>query len=560
MYLYKVRLNSEPDVGTVVTMQATSNEPRCKLTSETTHTFTSENWNQDKEITVQINDDNQYYAKESVSYTCNVQHKMTSTDTIEYASNPLLLDIVSTGCGVGEYLATYDRGVNGTNCICGISHYLPPDSNCLRCPERESTCDAIGLQAPHSRPGFWRSNPKSRDIVAEPFYECPIKSSCLGGNSTVGRCKNGHSDESPLCMVCDNYYALVGQNCMQCPERFDTSVVPAGLAALLVSLLMLFATGVGCVVLGAAISKKTRRAINEALRSDVVKSAAVSNADYIAHSASGSSLQFEQFLNIMWKENVIVTQVEAESLFKVIDTNKNGYISRTELNQYLATIRKRRRSHFGTSSKRKKEHPQRSSMSNKTNMMKLRGIKQLEMIDRSEAGIDEHQPSIAIDVDVDFTVSVPHLHVSTPHLHVPQAPHLKRLEIKFRLMQIGGTLMKVKLLLGFVQCLAFIPSTFVTIPWPDDFLLLSQILSIASIDMFAVFGNVCALYTGYTSRFLAQMMLLPALAMAAFFTNVVVQHCGRRCCRRRYSGTTKESRETRMFNMLFLVVYTLYTR
>ena len=120
--------------------------------------------------------------------------------------------------------------------------------------------------------------------------------------------------------------------------------------------------------------------------------------------------------------------------------------------------------------------------------------------------------------------------------------------------------MKVKLLLGFVQCIAFIPSTFVSIPWPDNFLLLSQILSIASIDMFAVFGNVCGLYTGYTSRFLAQMLLLPVLVAAAFCTNAMVQKLGHRCCRRQYLATTNESRDTRIFNVLFLVVYTLYTR
>ena len=120
--------------------------------------------------------------------------------------------------------------------------------------------------------------------------------------------------------------------------------------------------------------------------------------------------------------------------------------------------------------------------------------------------------------------------------------------------------MKAKLLLGFVQCIAFIPSTFVSIPWPNNFLLLSQILSIVSIDMFAVFGNVCGLYTGYTSRFLAQMLLLPVLVTAAFFTNVMVKHFGRQCCRKKYLATTSESIETRIFNILFLVVYTLYTR
>jgi len=528
-------------------MQASTRDPRCQLTTKTDVTFTSKTWNQQQTMGVATTDDNQFYAKDSVSYSCTVTHRMTSTGATEYVANPLLLDITSKGCGLGEFLAAVDRGINGTDCVCGLSHYLPPNSDCLRCPERESTCDQIGLQAPHSRAGFWRSNPNSRDIVAEPFYECPIKSACLGGNGTVGRCKVGHDDKSPMCMACANYFALVGQKCMECPGRFDTSQVPLGLATLLIFLLMVFSTCVGCVVLGPAISKKTRRSINNALQTDAVQSA----SDF-------SKLHFDQFLNIMWQENVIVTQIEAKSLFDTIDANKNGFVSRTELNNYLASqafSQLRRYSLFGNTNstnttKRKKR------TSNKTNMLKLQGIKQLEMIQQNEASVDDHRTNVSIDVGIN---------VPTPQLSLPPGlPPLPALankpEIHFKMMQIGGALMKLKLLLGFVQCVAFIPSTFVSIPWPDNFLLLSQILSIASIDMFAVFGNVCGLYTGYTSRFLAQMLLLPVLVMAAFLTNALVQKLGRRCCRRKYLATTNESRDTRIFNVLFLVVYTLYTR
>jgi len=325
---------------------------------------------------------------------------------------------------------------------------------------------------------------------------------------------------------------------------------------------MLFSTCVGCVVLGPAISKKTRRSINNALQTDAVQMA-----------SDSYNLQLNQFLNIMWQENVIVTQIEAKSLFNTIDANKNGLVSRTELNNYLASRASgqlQQYSLFGnTSGTNTTKKGKRAS--NKSNMLKLQGIKQLEMIQQNQAGVDDQETDISIDVGTNVPTlqlpvpplpNIPELNVNvpTPPLNVP-LPSLPTIpERTFKRMQIGGALMKLKLLLGFVQCVAFIPSTFVSIPWPDSFLLLSQILSIASIDMFAAFGNVCGLYTGYTSRFLAQMLLLPVLVAAAFLTNALIQILGRRWCRRRYLATTNESRDTRIFNVLFLVVYTLYTR
>jgi len=319
--------------------------------------------------------------------------------------------------------------------------------------------------------------------------------------------------------------------------------VPLGLAILLISLLMMFAAGVGRFILSPAIAETTLQSVDHVLQTDVVRSACNAN-----------NFRFDQFLDMMWQENVIVTQIEAQLLFETIDTNQNGVISRTELNTYFESRpsnEQRRYSLFRKASP-KKRADKGGGTSNKTNTLKEQGINQLEMIRQNQASVDDHQTNVSIDVDIN---------VPTPQLSLPPLPPLlNNPEIKFQMLQIGGALMKVKLLLGFVQCIAFIPSTFVSIPWPDNFLLLSQILSIASIDMFAVFGNVCGFYTGYSSRFLAQMLLLPVLVAAAFCANAVVQTLGSRCYRRRYLATTNESRDTRIFNVLFLVVYTLYTR
>ena len=119
--------------------------------------------------------------------------------------------------------------------------------------------------------------------------------------------------------------------------------------------------------------------------------------------------------------------------------------------------------------------------------------------------------------------------------------------------------MKVKLLIGFVQCVSFIPRTFGNVPWPANFVDLSRILNLASIDLFSAFGNLCEFYTSFYVRFTSQMLILPVVfaIISASFLVVLVMRCF--CCCGRFKQTTSESVWTRFFELLFLVVYTLYT-
>ena len=127
------------------------------------------------------------------------------------------------------------------------------------------------------------------------------------------------------------------------------------------------------------------------------------------------------------------------------------------------------------------------------------------------------------------------------------------------LRRIGGILMKLKLLVGFVQCLSFIPTTLRMIPWPDAFTNLSRILNLASIDFFSAFGNLCAFSTGYLQKFVAQMVVLPfamGISGAAYLVAAIMLP---RLCANAARQTTRESLRTRLFELNFLVVYTLYT-
>jgi hypothetical protein len=138
---------------------------------------------------------------------------------------------------------------------------------------------------------------------------------------------------------------------------------------------------------------------------------------------------------------------------------------------------------------------------------------------------------------------------------LPAAPTLPRMPL--HLQRIGGSLMKVKLLLGFVQCLSFIPSTLRSVPWPDAFVDLSRVLNLASVDVLAAFGNICQFNTGYLSRFTFQLLIMPFSAVLTVLAYVLVRLLGPRCCAKRFAQVTPESLRTRLFELNFLVVYTL---
>ena len=119
--------------------------------------------------------------------------------------------------------------------------------------------------------------------------------------------------------------------------------------------------------------------------------------------------------------------------------------------------------------------------------------------------------------------------------------------------------MKVKLLMGFAQCLSMIPTTFDGVVWPTDFRNLSNILNIASIDVMGLFSNVCAMHTSFYPKFLAQMFLIPILFLGLSVVWLVVKLVGPFLCAKRMRSVTSESMGAFMFRIAFLVVYTLYT-
>ena len=148
-------------------------------------------------------------------------------------------------------------------------------------------------------------------------------------------------------------------------------------------------------------------------------------------------------------------------------------------------------------------------------------------------------------------VALPKLSFRVPSLQHPQLS----MRVQQLHLDIGGTLMKLKLFLGFAQCVSFFPITFSTIHFPASFLNLSKFLELVSLDFLSVFGaGICQVATGFYRSFEFMFALLPAIVMATMLSYVFLL-----LIRTKKSKYTSESVVTRLYSLLFMVVYTLYT-
>ena len=92
--------------------------------------------------------------------------------------------------------------------------------------------------------------------------------------------------------------------------------------------------------------------------------------------------------------------------------------------------------------------------------------------------------------------------------------------------------MKFKLVLGFAQCVAFVPITFSLIPWPPMLIMFADSLYMMTADLMAIFGDVCKLHTGFYLRFMFQMLFLPLLYIVTLVAYLLtLSMCTYGCCK-----------------------------
>ena len=98
-----------------------------------------------------------------------------------------------TDCGQGKYQLKSRQsfcvscltkmttlGEGSTTCVCEKESYMNGNNTCVACPD-DITCNTVGstLSTVEIKAGSWRPNNKSDEI-----YTCPLRDSCLGGNSS----------------------------------------------------------------------------------------------------------------------------------------------------------------------------------------------------------------------------------------------------------------------------------------------------------------------------------------------------------------------------------------
>ena len=271
--------------------------------------------------------------KDSLLYQCNVKHTMTSTDPdiayyLEWSGNveSFPVNVRGDGCGNGEFLGRdyvrpllQDKSNTVTGCVCNELYYLPSPngtSKCTVCPRSKSTCSSIGMTKLNINPGFWR---EEGNLTEHQFYKCPIEEACLGGNSTIGRCADGHDDFGPVCATCLPGYILSGRNCTYCPS-YDRSVfVNPGLIALIIVIIIFFFVGVLFFVTQNALTKEVREQVDSVLMDEDAHADLL--AVIAAHPKQSLSLaDFMIFMSTRDDDPLFLTRPEASLLFAEIDT------------------------------------------------------------------------------------------------------------------------------------------------------------------------------------------------------------------------------------------------
>ena len=110
----------------------------------------------------------------------------------------------------------------------------------MSCPEG-TYCGAQGVSSPCILPGYWRYLPVNEynagaDFISYPVYECEYEELCIGscnGDYTTDNivlyepCSYKAMMDSPVCGICAPNYYLFNDNCYQCGQNSNVSVVGA---------------------------------------------------------------------------------------------------------------------------------------------------------------------------------------------------------------------------------------------------------------------------------------------------------------------------------------------
>ena len=169
-------------------------------------------------------------------------------------------------------------------------------------------------------------------------------------------------------------------------------------------------------------------------------------------------------------------------------------------------------------------------------------------------------PEISLIDYPDFTLPALPNGLKVPNINLPSMPNMNMhlIQVPKINLNIGGSLMKIKLFLGFTQCVSFFPITFASVPFPKNFINLGSYLQLFNVDLFTLFGaSQCDFGTGFYPSFMFSFLLFPMVIGGALISYGAV-----RLIRKLFPSSvdyTTESARTRLYTFLFMIVYSLYT-
>ena len=72
---------------------------------------------------------------------------------------------------------------------------------------------------------------------------------------------------------------------------------------------------------------------------------------------------------------------------------------------------------------------------------------------------------------------------------------------KVSLPRVSSLVMKIKIVVGSMQCFAYFPVTF-DIPWPENLLSFMRVMEFLALDLYAILGDVsCKIQTGFLQKY-----------------------------------------------------------
>ena len=338
----------------------------------------------------------------------------------------------------------------------------------------------------------------SPDLLEHPFYEC-MPGRCTGAStnsSNATSCAEGYDQFSPKCATCAPRFIMQGAVCTPCPGRAETSTASTALFGLVAVCMTLYVLA-GCFYLSRpALTQEILGRVGRTLSmKNVFRSGRGSDRNLISGLFHNGTLDRESFSKVMSSEDSRLHLTPRESAL-VFDIIDEDGSGTLSLNE-LDVYVSRHATADATSEEEEEEEG--------------------DPVDRETI---EEQVGIVID--------------------------------------IGGISMKIKLFLGFTQCISFFPITFASIPFPPAFLNFGSLLQLFNVDLFALFGaSTCDFGTGFYQSFMFSFLLFPLIIGGALFAFAAVGLY--RKLNPSKVAYTIESARTRLYTVLFVIVYAVYT-